>query len=137
MRLKFGRQRLAYLGRRLLSIKMPDGRHFRDWTDTDCDAYADATGAGDPTGNWLRHVARRIRLGWADGNDCFAGKTVGETFSESELGNNFLLSNAQQLADWDLLEQSGRPEVQPGDELTDDEFMDFCAKVAEAFHPKK
>jgi len=70
-------------------------------------------------------------------DEALLGKTVGDVFTESELGLSFLMSNAQQLFDWDLLEQSGPPEVQPGDELSEDEFMDFCTEVAEAFYPKK
>jgi hypothetical protein len=117
---------------------MLDGRALRNYTAADCDAAADCFPAGDATGDWLRAVSRRIRKGWADAGDgYYASKTVGDVFTESELGLSFLMSSARQLFNWELMEQGGPPEVQPGDEITEDDIKDFDAKIAEAFHWKK
>ena len=138
MKQKFSRQRSAYLGSRLLNLRMADGRALRTYTDAEIAATAERYPAGDATGDWLRAISRRIRDGWADpGDGYYAAKTVGDVYTESELGLSFLMYNARELFNWEMMEKSGPPYVQPGDEPSEDDIEDFDAKIAEAFRRKK
>jgi hypothetical protein len=104
----------AYEAKRLLDLKMPDGRELRDFTADDCIAHSGQRDCG-----WLKHVGRRVRLGWGKGKQTRSGKVdrkrkVGGTFTEEELGWYFMAFHKQDV-EWANFRDE-RPA--PGDEMT-------------------
>jgi hypothetical protein len=65
-------------------------------------------------------VGWRIRRGWADGDDYFSGKTVGDVFDEGALGLLFQAFYARSL--WWESAPNRPPSNEPEDEFDNRKF---------------
>src|SRR6266436_3715739 len=110
MKHMFKKTKSAYEAERLLDLEMPGGKPLRHFT-------ADEAYRAD---GWLRSVSRLVSRGWVGKRgrdlDRTGRRTVGQIFSEYELGAQFMAFYIYAL--W----RGDRDPVGPGDEIADSEI---------------